>query len=165
LVFLLLLFRSQALRETKELKWLEIDETKAGPNGTKKKSVNKKEVVCPFCKLPGHKTRIASACLKHHEWLDASKADNNAGQAILTVDATTPHIHGPGADVPNTQLQFLLPKDPLASAHDAPNSSTSSVPDPTPAINTPAVPIRESHIPMTEAEGGVDSTAESAVSV
>lgn len=145
-------FRSQALRETKELKWLEIDETKGGLNGTKKKSVNKKDVVCPFCNLPGHKTRIASACLKHHEWLDASKAENNininnatADQAVvLTTMGVTPlpsqtMMSGSGgvagSAVPPTQkpeLPFLLPKDPLELRGDdpslaEPSSSTTAV--------------------------------------
>jgi hypothetical protein len=60
--------RSQALRETKELKWLNIDETK-----DKKDTISNKNIICPFCKIPGHKTKIAKACSFHNEWLDANK--------------------------------------------------------------------------------------------
>lgn len=59
---------SQALRETKELKWLNIDETK-----DKKDTISNKNIICPFCKVPGHKTKIAKACSFHNEWLDANK--------------------------------------------------------------------------------------------
>ncbi|OEU16308.1 hypothetical protein FRACYDRAFT_238901 [Fragilariopsis cylindrus CCMP1102] len=59
---------SQALRETKELKWLNIDETK-----DKKDTISNKNIICPFCKIPGHKTKIAKACSFHNEWLDANK--------------------------------------------------------------------------------------------
>jgi hypothetical protein len=69
---------SQALRETKELKWLELSETKERTLPTTKNSV------CPYCKKQGHKTKIAKACLKHHEWLDANAGSENAaaGQAV-----------------------------------------------------------------------------------
>lgn len=63
-----MLNRSQALRETKELKWLNIDETK-----DKKDTISNKNIICPFCKIPGHKTKIAKACSFHNEWLDANK--------------------------------------------------------------------------------------------
>jgi hypothetical protein len=63
---------SQALRETKELKWLETEQRE-------KKTLINKDTVCPFCRLPGHKTKIAKACKLHHEWLDA-----NAGKAAST---------------------------------------------------------------------------------
>lgn len=57
---------SQALRETKELKWLDLSETK------ERKAPMEKNTVCPHCDQPGHKTKIAKACLKHREWLDAN---------------------------------------------------------------------------------------------
>jgi hypothetical protein len=62
---------SQALRETKELKWLDIDKktTKSGPT--------QKDVVCSLCKKTGHKTRIAKACLFHHQWLDAGRSNES----------------------------------------------------------------------------------------
>lgn len=79
----MILFRSQALRETKELKWLDIDQRK-----DKKDIINNKNIVCPFCKKPGHKTRIAKACLLHDEWLDANKSSilNDASKGV---DVTT----------------------------------------------------------------------------
>mmetsp|Transcript_9642 Transcript_9642/g.11118 ORF Transcript_9642/g.11118 Transcript_9642/m.11118 type:complete len:386 (-) Transcript_9642:194-1351(-) len=74
---------SQALRETKELKWLDIDQRK-----DKKDIINNKNIVCPFCKKPGHKTRIAKACLLHDEWLDANKS-SILNDASTGVDVTT----------------------------------------------------------------------------
>ncbi|KAG7338602.1 hypothetical protein IV203_029776 [Nitzschia inconspicua] len=62
---------SQALRETKELKWLNYDQK------SDKKGPSQKDIVCPFCKKIGHKTRIAKACLFHHQWLDAGKPNGN----------------------------------------------------------------------------------------
>jgi hypothetical protein len=69
---------SQALRETKELKWLEI-----APR--ERKTPSNKNNVCPFCKKWGHKTKIAKACKLHYEWLDANgtkdteKGENEPG--------------------------------------------------------------------------------------
>jgi hypothetical protein len=62
---------SQALRETKELKWLDIDKDAASKGPTQK------DIVCSLCKKTGHKTRIAKACLFHHQWLDAGKPDES----------------------------------------------------------------------------------------
>ena len=61
---------SQALRETKELKWLEL-----APR--ERKTPNTKDCVCPHCGLTGHKTKIAKACLRHHEWV--TENSNNTG--------------------------------------------------------------------------------------
>lgn len=75
---------SQALRETKELKWLDIDQK------NDKKSPSQKEVVCPFCQKSGHKTRIAKDCLFHHQWLDAGKSNENSasgGRPSASVDS------------------------------------------------------------------------------
>ncbi|KAL3907668.1 MAG: hypothetical protein SGARI_003426, partial [Bacillariaceae sp.] len=66
---------SQALRETKTLMWLDLDKK------TMKKGTSSKDVVCPFCKKPGHKTRIAKSCDFHHQWLDAGKSSNDAVSA------------------------------------------------------------------------------------
>uniref|UniRef100_A0A7S4AL70 DUF6824 domain-containing protein n=1 Tax=Pseudo-nitzschia australis TaxID=44445 RepID=A0A7S4AL70_9STRA len=76
---------SQALRETKELKWLVGDDDNDNDGNTnnnnndiqkrhgfKKTAGSNKIVVCRFCGKTGHKTRIAKACLKHHEWLDVN---------------------------------------------------------------------------------------------
>jgi hypothetical protein len=63
---------SQALRETKELKWLDIDKKRM----TKEDS--SKNIVCSFCKKIGHKTRIAKACDFHHQWLDAGKLSESS---------------------------------------------------------------------------------------
>ena len=72
---------SQALRETKELKWLDTDtEEKNKLNKTTSgtgtiglnTSIGKDNIVCTYCGLPGHKTKIAKACRFHHEWLDAN---------------------------------------------------------------------------------------------
>mmetsp|Transcript_7000 Transcript_7000/g.14429 ORF Transcript_7000/g.14429 Transcript_7000/m.14429 type:complete len:302 (+) Transcript_7000:161-1066(+) len=66
---------SQALRETKTLKWLvESYDDDGKEEANKKKVVRNKDVVCPFCKEKGHKTRIAKACLRHHEWLDINSS-------------------------------------------------------------------------------------------
>lgn len=80
---------SQALRETKELKWLDIDQK------SDKKSPSQKEVVCPFCQKSGHKTRIAKDCLFHHQWLDAGKSNENSASggpppASVDSDAIAP---------------------------------------------------------------------------
>ena len=96
---------SQALRETKELKWLEIEPRE-------RKTNNSKNSVCPFCKKAGHKTKIAKACLRHHEWLDANaiKTSEEGGIANeVTAVAMTVQVaptsgtkdagnHGDGAD-------------------------------------------------------------------
>lgn len=77
---------SQALRETKELKWLDLSENKERVTFVAKVSV------CPYCNHPGHKTRIAKACLKHHEWLDA----NTPGQQPAVSengDSVSPPTH------------------------------------------------------------------------
>jgi hypothetical protein len=80
---------SQALRETKELKWLDLSENKERNPPTTKNSV------CPYCNKQGHKTRIAKACLKHHEWLDA----NFSSEDTTTVQANEiqPSNHGAAA--------------------------------------------------------------------
>jgi hypothetical protein len=59
---------SQALRETKELKWLELSDFQEPAE------VGTKNSRCPFCSKPGHKTKIAKACLKHHEWMASNIA-------------------------------------------------------------------------------------------
>jgi hypothetical protein len=80
---------SQALRETKELKWLEI-ETK------ERKTPTNKNTICPFCKKPGHKTKIAKACLLHHEWLDANSGreaeENEANEENQDQDPSIENI-------------------------------------------------------------------------
>jgi hypothetical protein len=75
---------SQALRETKELKWLDIEQE------SKKQGLNPKNTVCPFCKKSGHKTRIAKACRFHHQWLDAGKSDNNSSTTAPQNEANIP---------------------------------------------------------------------------
>ena len=92
-------FRSQALRETKELKWLDADDDDDNDNDQKKdkkKTISNKDVVCPFCKKSGHKTKIAKACLMHHEWLDINNASpktvdgtNNLALIPPTITTTT----------------------------------------------------------------------------
>ena len=103
-------FRSQALRETKELKWLVGDDDDDNDNdndgnnnntnnnndddnqkrhGFKKKTtVSNKVVVCRFCGKTGHKTRIAKACLKHHEWLDVNANVNVSDNDNVNVNST-----------------------------------------------------------------------------
>jgi len=74
---------SQALRETKVLKWLVESYDDVGKEDeTKRKVARNKDVVCPFCKKKGHKTRIAKACLRHHEWLDMNTS-STAKAAII----------------------------------------------------------------------------------
>ena len=53
---------SQALRETKELKWLDLEPKE-------RKSTSNKNCVCPYCHKMGHKTKIAKDCDRHHEWV------------------------------------------------------------------------------------------------
>jgi hypothetical protein len=65
---------SQALRETKELKWLELAECQ------EPEEVITKSALCPFCNKPGHKTKIAKSCLKHHEWM-ASTVTSGAAKS------------------------------------------------------------------------------------
>jgi hypothetical protein len=72
---------SQALRETKELKWLDLSETK------ERKAPTEKNTVCPYCEKHGHKTKIAKACLKHREWLDAN-AEKGSLQGTETATST-----------------------------------------------------------------------------
>jgi DNA repair exonuclease SbcCD ATPase subunit len=82
--------RSQALRETKELKWLidtYDDDQKEDTN--KKKTIRNKDVVCPFCKKKGHKTRIAKACQKHHEWLDINNSSTKAALGSANKDISS----------------------------------------------------------------------------
>jgi hypothetical protein len=70
---------SQALRETKELKWLELE-------GNGQKSASSKSILCPFCLKNGHKTKIANACLRHHEWIaenSTKEAENAIGGSKL----------------------------------------------------------------------------------
>jgi hypothetical protein len=68
------LLRSQALRETKELKWLDTNETRDKKTNNNDNNSSNKNIICPFCKKLGHKTKIAKSCLFHNEWLDANKA-------------------------------------------------------------------------------------------
>jgi hypothetical protein len=89
---------SQALRETKELKWLDIDEK------TEKKGPSQKDVVCPFCQKTGHKTRIAKTCLFHHQWLDAGKTNSSAPSSNPESEAPaatslTHSVHAPAKNV------------------------------------------------------------------
>jgi hypothetical protein len=82
---------SQALRETKELKWLGNGNEKPKSEGTKKRKAKKEEkgegeenpprntklrsgVICSYCHQPGHKTKAAKACLKHHEWVSTARS-------------------------------------------------------------------------------------------
>jgi hypothetical protein len=103
--------RSQALRETKELKWLNIDETK-----DKKDTISNKNIICPFCKIPGHKTKIAKACSFHNEWLDANRTSIlNTGTSatgvasIATVQQLSPSALQAANE--NTNDAKLLPSD------------------------------------------------------
>jgi hypothetical protein len=89
---------SQALRETKELKWLEI-ETK------ERKTPTNKNTICPFCKKAGHKTKIAKACLLHHEWLDA-----NSGR-----EAGENEANGENQDK-NASTEDIAEKEPLSDS-------------------------------------------------
>jgi hypothetical protein len=102
---------SQALRETKELKWLDIDQNK------EKKGPSQKEVVCPFCQKTGHKTRIAKSCLFHHQWLDAGKTNSSA-------PSSNPESHAPAA-TSLTQPVHAPAKD-AAKATSAQYASTSA---------------------------------------
>jgi hypothetical protein len=61
---------SQALRETKELKWLQLEPKE-------RKTMSNKSSVCPYCKKMGHKTKIAKACMLHHEWVAENSAKTN----------------------------------------------------------------------------------------
>jgi hypothetical protein len=61
---------SQALRETKELKWLQLEPKE-------RKTMSNKSSVCPYCKKMGHKTKIAKACLLHYEWVVENSAKTN----------------------------------------------------------------------------------------
>lgn len=84
---------SQALRETKELKWLELSDVQE-----ESVDVVTQNAVCPFCSKPGHKTKIAKACLKHHEWL-ASNVAAAVTKSALSVESedineSSPRNHG-----------------------------------------------------------------------
>ncbi len=81
---------SQALRETKVLKWLVASYDDDGKEDeTKKKVTRNKDVVCPFCKKKGHKTRIAKACLRHHEWLDINSSSTTKAAVIKDIGSET----------------------------------------------------------------------------
>jgi len=102
---------SQALRETKELKWLNIDETK-----DKKDTISNKNIICPFCKIPGHKTKIAKACSFHNEWLDANKTSvlNN-----INIDGST----GTGTGVASIATVQQLSPSALQAANENTNDA------------------------------------------
>ena len=66
---------SQALRETKELKWLKLNNDDGKGGGSSKKQAQvasgpNKNAICPFCNQVGHKTKAAKACLRHGEWVN-----------------------------------------------------------------------------------------------
>ncbi len=118
---------SQALRETKELKWLDLSEAK------ERKVPIDKNTICPYCKKPGHKTKIAKACLKHHEWLDANintenpteehveEPETDLGQEMSTIDSTALTTDLPDAHkgVPvNTTESNRTSKEFPSSGHD-----------------------------------------------
>jgi hypothetical protein len=66
---------SQALRETKELKWLQLEPKE-------RKTTSNKSSQCPYCKKMGHKTKIAKACLLHHEWVAENSSKTDETKAI-----------------------------------------------------------------------------------
>jgi hypothetical protein len=66
---------SQALRETKELKWLQLEPKE-------RKTMSNKSSVCPYCKKMGHKTKIAKACMLHHEWVAENSAKANGACVV-----------------------------------------------------------------------------------
>eukprot|EP00934_Nitzschia_sp_Nitz4_P007780 Nitzschia sp. Nitz4//scaffold6_size259037//200548//201864//NITZ4_001107-RA/size259037-processed-gene-0.89-mRNA-1//-1//CDS//3329556992//7770//frame0 len=132
---------SQALRETKVLKWLEID-----PNKERKAAMSK-NIVCPYCNLPGHKTKIAKACLRHHEWLDPNTAypnvDELTGAEKAEANNDTPleglanHAQGPVPIAPNapgvdSSLQY--PQSNMVDASQLPASIAISTSPPQPLV-------------------------------
>lgn len=78
---------SQALRETKDLKWLELTECQPTAAAASKSSV------CPYCHKTGHKTKIAKACLKHHEW-EAANGVASSSPKTSESDGTTGSSQG-----------------------------------------------------------------------
>jgi len=74
---------SQALRETKELKWLELSDFEEPTEET-----SKNDNLCPFCNQPGHKTKIAKACLEHHEWMAAADTVKPPSTLLLAEENT-----------------------------------------------------------------------------
>lgn len=142
-----MLNRSQALRETKELKWLNIDETK-----DKKDTISNKNIICPFCKLPGHKTKIAKACSFHNEWLDANKTSvlNN-----INIDGSG--STGTGTGVASIATVQQLSPSALQAANEntndakLPPSETASTNATTTTTNVLQVPKVELNLPNESA--------------
>jgi hypothetical protein len=116
--------RSQALRETKELKWLDIDQK------DKKKGVSAKDIVCPFCNKIGHKTRIAKACLLHHQWLDAGKSDEKAS----TQPHTDTETSNDGTDEKKDDASSYHPPTGITDELSGPIEANETVPF---AVETP----------------------------
>eukprot|EP00537_Pseudo-nitzschia_pungens_P005472 CAMPEP_0172362618 /NCGR_PEP_ID=MMETSP1060-20121228/6197_1 /TAXON_ID=37318 /ORGANISM="Pseudo-nitzschia pungens, Strain cf. cingulata" /LENGTH=522 /DNA_ID=CAMNT_0013085169 /DNA_START=374 /DNA_END=1942 /DNA_ORIENTATION=+ len=126
---------SQALRETKELKWLVGDNDNDENNGNndnnkqasetmKKKTVSNKDVVCPFCGKTGHKTKISKACLKHHEWLDVNGSSSSSLSEKTTADAAAAAASHNNNNNNNSHSIFSLQCPPIAAANHAVNPIT-----------------------------------------
>lgn len=135
---------SQALRETKLLKWLEIE-----PNKERKTSSNK-SAICPYCKKPGHKTKIAKACLLHHEWLDPNadkaqslpvEADDTRAVQKEKVSATLPTASPqmPSDSAARVKLEASVSSS-LASGTTIPSTDNPPVNTGAPAVPTMAPP-------------------------
>lgn len=107
---------SQALRETKELKWfIETENEEDEKKGVdKKNTVSNKDTVCPFCGKKGHKTRIAKACSKHHEWCHVnntpqrSAVDGDSHNAV-TQPRIAPNVFANGANTRSGGMTTSLP--------------------------------------------------------
>jgi hypothetical protein len=123
---------SQALRETKELKWLEI-----APR--ERKTPSNKNNVCPFCKKWGHKTKIAKACKLHHEWLDANgtkdteKGENEPGPSgSYCTTSLGPKIEEGSVGIPSIVDQYADAVDnktsPVESVAPQNENASSSAP-------------------------------------
>jgi hypothetical protein len=135
---------SQALRETKELKWLEI-----APR--ERKTPSNKNNVCPYCKKWGHKTKIAKACKLHHEWLDANgtkdteKGENEPGPS---------ESHGTTSIGPKTEEGSVAFPSTVDQGTDAVDNKTSPV-----ESGVPQNEYASSSAPLVQPynEGGAES--------
>lgn len=83
----------------------------------KKKGVRSKDIVCPFCKKTGHKTRIAKACLYHDQWVDAggkseeSAADESGVKSDTKITDSTDMAPAPGQQSPDAEMQQQQPNN------------------------------------------------------
>jgi hypothetical protein len=87
----------------------------------KKKGVRSKDIVCPFCKKTGHKTRIAKACHYHDQWVDAGGKSEESAAEGSGVNIDTKEVDSTDEASASTQQQ----PDKMQQQQQHPNNNDS----------------------------------------